>query len=115
LGVNIVGLVTAPIHGEDKFIGVIKSEAKHYLRCLVQNMHSAFGMQRGRKGKCKASMPLLLKCITQEVTQKVQGMKLGSAENENLENKDEKLFCKCCMKPGHATDDLSPLLGDDSN
>jgi len=88
-----------------EFIGVIKSEAKHQLRrpTPAQNMHSVFGSStRRRKGKGRASLPLLLKQITQEVTQKVQGIKLGDTENHV---DDDKLFCKCCTKPGHKTDD----------
>ena len=88
-----------------EFIGVIKSEAKRRLRrlTLAQNTHSAFGSStRRRKGKGRASSPLLLKQITQEVTQKVQGIKLGDTENHV---DDDKLFCKCCTKPGHKTDD----------
>src|SRR6266851_876446 len=89
-----------------EFIGVIKSEAERQLRrpTPAQNTHSTFGSgtRRRRKGKGRASSPSLLKRITQEVTQKVQGMKLGDTENHV---DDDKLFCKRCMKPGHKTDD----------
>src|SRR6266851_1276274 len=66
-------------------------------------MHSVFGSstRRRRKGKGRASSPSLLKRITQEVTQKVQGMKLSDTENYV---DDDKLFCKCCTKPGYKTD-----------
>jgi hypothetical protein len=57
-----------------EFIGVIKSEAERRIGRLTsaQNMHAAFGgTRRRKKGKGRTSTPSLLKCITDEVTQKV--------------------------------------------
>jgi len=66
-------------------------------------MHAAFGgTRRRKKGKGKMSMLSLLKHITDEVTPKVQDMGLSNAGNYNS---NKKLFCKCCTKPGHKTDD----------
>jgi hypothetical protein len=88
-----------------EFIGVIKSKAKCCIQrpTLAQNIHTMFGgTRRRKKGKGKMSSPLLLKCIIDEVTQKLQDMGLSNAGNDNS---DKKLFCKCCTKPGHKTDD----------
>jgi len=54
-----------------EFIGVIKSEAERRLRRLVHSTSLAFG-SKGRRGRGQGGQgkPSLLKCITDEVTQR---------------------------------------------
>jgi len=75
-----------------EFIGVIKSEAECHLRCPVHSTSLAFG-SKGRRGRGQGGQgkPSLLKCITDEVTQKVKDMGVIDADNKH---ESDKPFCK---------------------
>ncbi len=85
-----------------EFIGVIKSEAKHCLKHLTPNTNSVFAL-RGRKGKGKGKQSFnnqsLLKHITEEVTQKVKGIKISDSDSKIA----KKPYCKHCDMKGHLT------------
>jgi hypothetical protein len=89
-----------------KFIGVIKSEAKWHAGVghPVSSTHTAFGL-KGRKGKGRGwgkPTPSLLKCITNEVTQKVKDMGVSNVDDKCNSNKP---YCKHCENFGHWTND----------